>query len=68
MDVAPDGIHAVPLHGNSAISCDWVAMPSGASGPLRMNMKCIEPASDAAHVLPPRARSGTVCTTAMNCG
>jgi hypothetical protein len=67
MDVAPDGIHAVSRHGNSGINCDWVAMPSGASGPLRMNMKCIEPIPDATHVLPPHARSGTVCTTAMNC-
>jgi hypothetical protein len=67
MDVAPDGVHAVPLNGYSGLSCDSVAIPSGASGSLRMNSKCIEPVPNAAHVRQPRATSGTVCTAAMNC-
>jgi hypothetical protein len=67
MDVAPDGVHAVPLRRTFGIICDPVALPSGASGPLRMNMKCIEPTFDATHVMPPRVKSGAVCTTAKNC-
>jgi hypothetical protein len=68
MDVAADGVHAVPLRGTSGISCNPAALPSGASGPLHMNMKCIEPTFDATHVPSPRLKSGVVCKTEMNCG
>ena len=67
MDVAADGVHAVPLRGKSGITCNAVALPNGAYSPLRMNMKCVESSPDATHVLPPRVGSGIVCTTAMSC-
>ncbi len=67
MDVAPDGVHDVPLRGNSGISCSAVPIPSGANGPVRMNVKCMAPAPDALHPVM-RSQDGIRCKFGMICG
>jgi hypothetical protein len=67
MDVAPDGIHDVPLRGDTGITCSAVAIPSGASGPVRMNMKCMDPAPDGTHPVM-RSRERFRCNAGMICG
>ena len=40
MDIAPDGIHDVPLRKNSGISCQANAMPGGANWTGRTDLRC----------------------------
>ena len=67
MDMAPDGIHDMPLRGTSGITCSAVAIPSGASGPVRMNMQCMDPAPDGNHPAV-RSQDGIRCNAGMICG
>jgi hypothetical protein len=40
MDVAPDGVHDVPLRNKSGIDCRATATPGGANWTTRMNVNC----------------------------
>ena len=67
MDVAPDDIHDVQLRGNIGITCSAVAIPSGANGPVRMNMRCMDPALDGKHPVM-HSQDGIRCNAGMICG
>ena len=68
MDVAPDGIHDVPLGGKNGTNCSVTATPGGATWTGRMNMKCLEAPEDARNAPPPPAKSGVVCRPGSICG
>lgn len=67
MDVAPDGIHDVPLRNNSGISCTSIAAPGAANISMRMGLRCMEPVPESPQPKPPPDNNTIRCTTAMNC-
>ena len=67
MDVAPDGIHDVPLRRNSGISCTSIPTPGAANISMRMGMRCMEPVPEIIHPMPLPDNNAIRCTTAMNC-
>ena len=66
MDVAPDGVHDVPLRSNSGINCTSIAVPGAANISMRMSLRCMEPAPEV-HPAPPPDTNAIRCTTAMQC-
>ena len=67
MDVAPDGIHDVPLHNSGGISCTSIAVPGAANISMRMNLRCMEPVPEGTHPAPLPDTNAIRCTTAMQC-
>ncbi len=67
MDVAPDGIHDVPLRNNSGISCTSIAAPGAANISMRMGLRCTEPVPESTQPKRPLDNNAIRCTTAMNC-
>ena len=68
MDVAPDGIHDMPMRHSSGISCTSIAAPGGANIGMRMGLRCLEPVPEGNHPKPPPENNAIRCTAAMNCG
>ena len=71
MDVAPDGIHDIPLRGSGGISCTATATPLvgniGMRAGLSMGLNCQNLPPDSIRPAPLPDHNAIRCTTAMHC-